>query len=116
MGRGDLLEVENEAVEETEDKGGTGTGKGEEGQVSVLYVEHHHTTAPLPPLTDNPANILAKLSVYQPLLLARRRHFTERSLEDRTGWTTASMFDRYIELREALRLSAAMNDIDPDQS
>ena len=26
------------------------------------------------------------------------------------------MFDRYIELREALRLSAAMNDIDPDQS
>ena len=115
MGGGDLLEVENEAVEETEDKGGTGAGESEEGQVSVLYVEHHHTATPLSPLTDTPANILAKLSVYQPLLLARRRHFTERSLEDRTSWTTASMFDRYIELREAVRLSGAMNDIDPDE-
>ena len=78
MGGGDLLEVENEAVEEAEDKGGTGAGESEEGQVSVLYVEHHHTASPLSPLTDTPANILAKLSVYQPLLLARRRHFTER--------------------------------------
>ena len=79
--------MENEAVEETEDEGGTGAGEGEEGEVSVLDVEHHRA-APLLALTDDPANILAELSVYQPLLLARRRHFTERSLEDLTGWRT----------------------------
>ena len=80
MGGGHLLEVKNKAVEKTEDEGGTGTAEGDEGEVSVLYIEHHH--APLLVLTPNPANILAKLSVYQPLLLARRRHFKERSLED----------------------------------
>ena len=88
MGGGDLLEVENEAVEETEDEGGTGAGEGDKGEVSVLDVEHHDAATPLLVLTDNPTNILAELSVYQPLLLARRRHFTERSLEDRTGGRT----------------------------
>ena len=97
MGGGHLLEVKNKAVEKTEDEGGTGTAEGDEGEVSVLYIEHHH--APLLVLTPNPANILAKLSVYQPLLLARRRHFTQRD-HWTTSWTTASMFDRYIELRE----------------
>ena len=98
MGGGHLLEVKNKAVEKTEDEGGTGTAEGDEGEVSVLDIEHHHATTLV--LTPNPPNILAKLSVYQPLLLARRRHFTERSLEDKAGGQTASMFDRYIELRE----------------
>ena len=78
VGGGHLLEVENEAVEETEDEGGRGAGESEEGEISVLYIEHHH--ASLLVLTPNPPNILAKLSVQQPLLLARRRHFTERSV------------------------------------
>ena len=92
--------MKNKAVEKTEDEGGTGTAEGDEGEVSVLYIEHHH--APLLVLTPNPPNILAKLSVQQPLLLARRRHFTERSVlqTDWAVWRTASMFDRYIELRE----------------
>ena len=117
MGGGDILEVENEAVEETEDEGGTGAGEGDKGEVSVLDVEHHDAATPLLVLTDNPTNILAELSVYQPLLLARRRHFTERSVLQ-TDWAvrrTASMFDRYIELREEGGRLSAMNDIDPDQ-
>ena len=61
VGGGHLLEVENEAVEKTEDEGGTGTAQGDQGEVSVLDVEHHH--APLLVLTANPPNILAKLSV-----------------------------------------------------
>ena len=76
MGGGHLLEVENEAVEETEDEGGAGTAQGEEGQVSVLDVEHQDAPLVLLVLTAAPAQVLTKLSVKQPLLLARRRHFT----------------------------------------
>ena len=61
MGGGHLLEVEHEAVDKTEDEGGAGTAEGDQGEVSVLYIEHH--PAPMLVLTANPPNILAKLSV-----------------------------------------------------
>ena len=61
MGGGHLLEVEHEAVDQTEDEGGAGAAEGDQGEVSVLYIEHHD--APMLVLTANPSNILAKLSV-----------------------------------------------------
>lgn len=41
MAGGDLVKVEEEAVDNTEDEAGTSTDNGDESKISVLDIEHH---------------------------------------------------------------------------
>ena len=41
MTGGDLVEVEEEAVDDAEDEAGPGADDGDESEISVLDVEHH---------------------------------------------------------------------------
>ena len=67
---GHLLEVEDVAVEETEDEAGDGHEGGGEGEIPVLDVEHDGVPCLIiVSLFPGPAHITTNLSVYQALLL-----------------------------------------------